>query len=327
MRCPVCGALVDDNLSVCPACHADLSSTHSMPKLHGTWCPTCGALVPSGSVVCPKCGMPVDADASRIQAVPDPEDDELGSERERTRTLPRIESAIPSEPDPAVESVYGRERLPHAKVFVLAAIASLLVVGGATLAITHPWDPSLSDPRAVTAADTSQAGFPGTVAHLQGQDSITDLAESVASADETTFSDLMSAYDSLGNLSQRADESSDAFDQIATSGTSDERAQKASDAKQLALDVSNLIASIKQIDVTTTGTYTDQREHISTLASWLRNRVDKLNEAWTLSADSSDPARNASKIKAAMEGQGVDDNESFAALFAKNYDAWKPYQR
>lgn len=93
-----------------------------------------------GEPTCPKCGMPVSATPGTKAS------DELDRriaeerrlERERTSTLPRIESAIPSEPDPRVEGVYGRERLPHTKVFALAAIASLLVVGGAALVITHP---------------------------------------------------------------------------------------------------------------------------------------------------------------------------------------------
>lgn len=271
--------------------------------------------------------MPLAAEAAEPEERKAPlhEDaEELRLERERTTTLPRIESAIPSEPDPSVEGPYGRERLPHTRVFVVAAVASLLIVGGATLAITHPWDPSLLDPRATTPADTSQAGFPGTVSRLQGQDSGVVDASSVASADELTFNAMTDAYDQLAKISEHADSSAEKLSDVGTSGTADERKSGFEDAKQLALDASNLVRAIDAIDVSTTGTYTDQRDHLNVLANWLRNRSDAISKAWSLSAGSSDPERDASKIEAPLKGQSVNDTESYAALFAKNYDAWRP---
>lgn len=329
MRCPVCGSNIADGLTICPACHADLSATRVIPKLKGTWCPSCGALIPAGAASCPKCGMRVEAPVPRAISVPEvpEEEDDTESEEDETRTLPRIESAIPSEPDPAIESMYGREPLPHTRVFIVAAIASLLIVGGATLAITHPWNPSLSDPRAATPADTSQAGFPGTVARLQGQDVDEQAPTSVPSSDEVTYAALVDAYEQLGKISDRADKSTQHFHDAAIAGTDEERKQAAQDAQQISLDASNLVGKIKNINVITTGTYTDQRDHIATLASWLRNRTDTLSKAWDLSAKSSNPQSDAAKIKAAMKGQSVDNAESYAALFAKNYEAWKPVQR
>ena len=325
MRCPVCGSNVPDGLDVCPACHADLAVTRVMPRLSGTWCPSCGALVPAGSTVCPKCGMPVDAPAR--PAPRRASSDERLLERERTQTLPRIESAIPSEPDASREAVYGRERLPHGKVLLVAALSSLIIVGGATLVITHPWDPTLSDTRATTPADTSQAGFPGTVGAIKGQDS-TGVAQTVESADQVTFEMLSSDYQKLKDLSDRADASEGLFDSVATSGTRDERESGLSDAEQLAIEVSNLVDDISKIDTITTGTYTDQRDHVSTLASWLRNRVDALVSAWKLSAESDDPASDATKIERPMQGQRASESESsYAGLFAKNYEAWAPQQR
>lgn len=319
-----------DGLDVCPACHANLSATRVMPKLRGTWCPSCGALVPAGETACPKCGMPVSA-APQAKASDELDRriaEERRLERERTSTLPRIESAIPSEPDPRVEGVYGRERLPHTKVFAVAAIASLLVVGGAALVITHPWDPTLTNTRATTPADTSQAGFPGTVDRLAGQDSSGEASTTVLSADDATFSSLTSSYEALADLSSRADELESRLEDTGVSGTAEEREQGEQDAKQLSLDVSNEATTIANIDVQTTGTYADQKANVSTLASWLRNRVEAIYESWQLSADSSDPAADKDKILAPMVGNRESDgSESYVNLFKKNYEAWKPEQR
>ena len=330
MKCPACGSEIADGQDICPACHANLAATRVMPKLTGSWCPSCGALVPAGQQVCPSCGMPVDTTgATRVaDELERRRAEELRAERERTSTLPRIESAIPSEPNPHSESAYGRERLPHTKVFALAAIASLLVVGGAALAIAHPWDPNLTDTRATTPADTSQAGFPGTVERLAGQDRGTASATSVLSADEATFQSLTSSYEALADLSARADELEQRLDEKGTSGTADERSQGEQDALQLQLDVSNEAATIAGIDTQTTGTYADQKANVSTLASWLRNRVDAIYEAWKLSAESDNPTADKDKIMKPMIGNRASDgSEAYVNLFKKNYDAWKPEQR
>lgn len=329
MICPSCGSVIPDGLSVCPACHADLAMTRVMPKLTGTWCSSCGALVPAGATVCPKCGMPVVAShaGSAEEQMEHRRAEDRALERERTSSLPRIESAIPSEPDPSSESAYGREKLPHTKVFALAAIASLLLVGGLTLVIAHPWNPNLNDTRATTPADTSQAGFPGTISALQGQDKVAS-ATSVESADDLTYSSLLEAYESLKGISDRADDLESRLDTTGISGSSEDRSAALEEAKQLSLDASNVVTTISNIDVVTTGTYTDQKTNVSTLASWLRNRVEAIYDAWEISAGSSDPAADKSKILAPMVGNRESDgSEAYVNLFKKNYDAWKPVQR
>lgn len=329
MICPSCGSAIPDGLSVCPACHADLAMTRVMPKLTGTWCSSCGALVPAGATVCPKCGMPVVAShvSSAVEQMEHRRAEDRALERERTSSLPRIESAIPSEPDPSSESAYGRERLPHTKVFALAAIASLLLVGGLTLVIAHPWNPNLNDTRATTPADTSQAGFPGTISALQGQDKVAS-ATSAESADDLTYNSLLGAYESLKDISARADDLESRLDTTGISGSSEDRSAALEEAKQLSLDASNVVTTISNIDVVTTGTYTDQKTNVSTLASWLRNRVESIYDAWKVSAGSSDPAADKSKILAPMVGNRESDgSEAYVNLFKKNYDAWKPAQR
>lgn len=329
MICPSCGSVIPDGLSVCPACHADLAMTRVMPKLSGTWCSSCGALVPAGATVCPKCGMPIVAShvSSAVEQMEHRRAEDRALERERTSSLPRIESAIPSEPDPSSESAYGREKLPHTKVFALAAIASLLLVGGLTLVIAHPWNPNLNDARATMPADTSQAGFPGTISALQGQDKVAS-ATSVESADDLTYNSLLEAYENLKDISDRADDLESRLDTTGISGSSEDRSAALEEAKQLSLDASNVVTTISNIDVVTTGTYTDQKTNVSTLASWLRNRVEAIYDAWEISADSSDPAADTSKILAPMVGNRESDgSEAYVNLFKKNYDAWKPVQR
>lgn len=332
MICPVCKTEVPDDASVCPACRTDLSVTRVMPRLQGSWCPSCGALIPDGSDACPKCGTPlkVKSNVSEVaKRVPSLEDTQAHApvSPESTNVMPRIESAIPAEPDPADE-VYGREYLPRTRKFLFAAVASLVIVGGGILLITHPWNPTLTATRATTPADVSTAGFPGEVTHLKGQDSVTDTVTTVASADEQTYSELIDAYTELGQISKQADELESELDEVGISGSAEERAQGNEDAQTLSISISNLMTSISKIEVSTTGTYTEDRSNLVTLGNWLRNRIEAIASAWERSAASDDPSSNEDYILAPMLGnRSSDGSEAYVNLFSSNYADWMPEEK
>lgn len=326
MRCPFCQSQISDNELVCPACHTDLSKTQVMPKLSGTWCQSCGALVPFGAKSCPKCGM-VTSNRSQASYVNlSARAPEAATDADSTTSLPRFESAIPSEPNPASNS-YGKDRLPRTKTFLFAALASLVIVGGGVILITHPWDPSLTDTRATMPADTSQAGFPGEVDRLSGQDKSATESITVVSADEQTYTNLSDAYGQLKTLSDEADTLEEELDSTGITGSAEERESGYSRAHELSLAISNLATTISNIDTATTGTYTEQKQNIATLASWLRNRIEAIEKSWSLSAQSTDPEADALTILAPMAGnRTTDGTEAYVNLFSANYDAYKPTQ-
>lgn len=334
--CPACNSQVPDTAEVCPACHTNLTFTRVMPRLQGSWCKSCGALVPEGSEVCPKCGSPQASYSSlshsarrQPQSVSSriPSVDEAQSP-EQTNVMPRIGSAIPAEPDPEAEVMYGKEHLPKTKTFMVAALASLLIVGGGIILITHPWDPTLTDTRATTAADVSTAGYPGEVNRLSGQDKTESAATTTISADEQTYSELSEAYTKLGELSATANELEQDLDEFGCSGTQDERSSASRDAEQLSLDISNLAGEIAGIETSTTGTYTTERENLATLASWLRNRIEALERSWQLSAASDNPGQDEDSILAPMEGnRTTDGSEAYVNLFSAHYEEWEPTEK
>lgn len=331
MICPQCNTSIPDDAQVCPACHADLSVTRVMPRLRGSWCSSCGALVPEGATACPKCSTPlqVTTSAKRL-SVKLPEIDKVASQQEdagTTNVMPRIESALPAEPDLQEEALYGREHLPKTRTFLLAAFASLVIVGGGIILITHPWDPTLTDTRATTAADVSWAGYPGEVNRLTGQDRDATTQE-VVSADEQTFSDLSVAYTQLSELSGRADELEVQLDKDAISASAEIRQAAYESAQTLSLDVSNLASDISEIEVATTGTYKEDKEHLSTLVSWLRNRIEAIEKSWERSSKSADPVADAANIMAPMQGnRATDGSEAYVNLFSSNYELWEPIEK
>lgn len=331
----------------CPACHAELDQTVAMPRLEGTWCESCGARIPDGADVCPECGMPVErgghrqegARASEVGGVARPQPLSDGErkdpndtcenpvlETEDTRTMARLESAIPSEPDGSAESAH--DRFPRARVLVVALVAALVVVGGAVLYITHPWDPAAFDTRAKTAADTSTAGFPGTVDRLQGQDQSTGTGSGdVQSGDEATYSKLADYWSQLGELAAKVDANDETFRQVYVDGTGEDRQKGKAEADQLKLDISNLLSEIDEVDVTS-GTYGDAKDSLTTVGNYLRNRMDALSAAWDKDVSFSNPKNHADEIASTVISTSGSQSkaDAFKDLFDQGYQAAKPQQ-
>jgi hypothetical protein len=253
----------------------------------------------------------------------------LDLDAEKTNALPRIESSIPSEED-VREGVFEHEKTPHRRVVVLVVLASLIVVGGVTLFIAHPWDPNFFSAQPTADADMSKAGFPGTIEKLQGQDSETAQTSDAATDAATTssgdpiFDSLSSDYAQLADLRDQVDANESTFDQSAITGDLATRVAGKNDADALGITISNLITDIKKIDVSSTP-YAEDQEHLTTLANWLRNRTDALSEAWALDVASDDPSADEAKIKAPLDrNAGSDGTSSYATLFSENYSAWEP---
>ena len=317
MNCPHCGTLVPEGSLYCPNCRFEIGATQRIPKPSGTWCPSCGALVPSGADVCDKCGRPLHEQkaprAVRRISLPEIE------REERPKTKARIESALPPE-EGLVPATKSPDRLPRPRMLLFAALMALIVVGGAVVLITHPWDPRATDYRATEDADLSMVGFPGTRETLSGQDS----SRSDATAGTTsTFDTLSALYDRLGELSARADACEETFFELAVSGTEEERAAASDEVLALSLELSNTISEIGQVSGSN-GAYAEDVSNLVTLGNWLRNRVDALSSAWSVSLSYADPSQAQDAVEAPVTSS---DYGTWASLFEENYDAWAPVER
>lgn len=306
--------------------------TIAMPTLQGRWCPSCGSAVGWEDEVCPHCGLPLEGEWGAPlpqKEVPDePEEltegslEELSEEAADTRVIPRIESAIPPEDD-SESMVAAHEEMPTIGRILFAGVLAIAMVWGLVLTITQPWEPSPEPQRATEEADTSMAGFPGTVESLSGQDNGGEVIATLT-GDDATYAELVELYDKLGRYAARADESEALFAQIGFGPDKDARANAKRECEALAIDVSNVMANLGQIDMSS-GTYVVDRDNLVNLGSWLRNRVDALKQAWIASAESNDPVADETAIRELLL---KDHNESgistYKELFDQNYGAWRP---
>jgi RNA polymerase subunit RPABC4/transcription elongation factor Spt4 len=319
--CPHCNSVIDDNALVCPACHAELDGTASIPKLTDDYCGACGALVPRDADSCPKCGMPVTREVVEnprrqlMFAIPDPANDEDGQGRDisadTTGALPRIEPAIPSEED--VKKDVRRDKPIRMRAILVSVAACVVFIIGGILLITHPWNPDALSQRATEDADTSYAGFPGTVDKLTGQDS-SDDDTAVTSGDEYTYTLLKQYHEDMGDLSTKVQASEDRLRNEGITGSEADRTAGYNECNQLALDVSNLIAKIQSVDVTS-GTYATSLTDLVRMGNYLRNEVDACLDAWKLCVDSADPQADEDAILKSVRGTGASNASLFSSAW------------
>ena len=295
-----------------------------MRRITGTFCRSCGALIPDGDEVCPACGAPSPRSSMgdriptgevreteperEVPGVPQigPEEDE--AEADETNAIPRIESAIPAEDD-LRQGVYHREHLPRTRVAVISALAAILLVGGASILITHPWNPEAFSIKATTAKDTSQAGYPGARTTLASQD-VRDHGNAT-DADQATYDILVNAYERMGALALALDESTTALDGR-DSMSDDDKSKRQDTAYANQLEASNILQDLSKADVST-GTYEESLSTIKTIGSYLRNRADSVKDAWDAATGGSGSVSSS-----------LTDAKSYASLFDAQYAAAKP---
>lgn len=335
MICPVCSKLVPDGALSCPHCHAELGLTQRLSLSDAVWCPSCGALVPKGTETCPSCGHVLIEEETPVRKTRDLDLPDIGntgsfeslSEAERTAAMTRIESAIPPPSDEdSAEAIH--DRIPHMRSFVVAAILAVVVIGGAALLITHPWDPYANRTSATTPADTSMQGFPGTVDNLSGQDGTSDSASDEQSQDATAdvesddpFERLKTCYTELGDLSDKVDANQET---LLSDGVSNldlaTREDGQSELASLSVEVSNLITRMLAVQASTE-VYADQASRLVTMGNWLRNRCDALTAGWELSVSVDDPSEVSAAIATKVSG-----SNDYARLFSEAYSSAEPVE-
>lgn len=242
------------------------------------------------------------------------EDEEEASEPDDTGFIAGIESAIPG-PEPEDSPGARHDRMPRPRTFAFAAVLALVVVGGSTLLITHPWDPQATQTKATEPADVSMSGFPGVVESLSGQDDEGGAGQAEAT---TTYDILEGVHEDLEDLSERVDSSEEALRSLVDGSVKSESSEGLEDARAISISVSNVIAKLDRLAYAG-GPYDDDFQNLKTLGSWLRNRCDALTYAWELAADSEDPTSVSASVDAML-----DESLDYARRFSENFDAWEP---
>ena len=334
MICPHCGARLEDGTPICPACGTDLGVTNKIARVTGTWCPSCGALIPDGADACPKCGMPSpNAKAARPVRdikLPKVSDADKTSEFSAIQPTPPDEqpvvdakSALPPVRKMNEDVTLGYDRMARVRVMAIAAVAALLVIGGITAFIFHPFgtgdDTPVSD-----GSDIAPAGSPGQIEALSGQDvRSTTPSTPVDEASSASFDVIYDAYVELGDLAVRVDEQEAYFLENYLLEDWDVREQGRDAVAALDAEIAALIDSVEQIGASSD--YYEESVNVAQLGRWLRYRCEALSNAWYIDLGYLAPAQVQYSIDEAYYADKDEDGVSInKKYFDVCYEDWEP---
>ncbi|MBQ9058301.1 MAG: zinc ribbon domain-containing protein [Atopobiaceae bacterium] len=317
MICPYCETHIKDGSLICPACHADVSTTSSMPLLELNYCHACGALIPEDAVVCPKCQTPHEDSLLAAQGV----------QRESQQSeLP--ESVIPSQEE--IADAYADEQPPKIGAYLMACVVAIALVGGFFWWSADKFG-SIQRTGTDSAADVSMAGFPGLIEALTGQDrKAVAEKEQQNAVPENLYSRLLASWQQLGEYAQRIDEVEKRAQEHAVSGSLAERQAALAESEALALELSNFIQTLSSFDGSDPDydRYTDNIFQLQTLGNYLRNQLDALRQLWDASVafgeNPPDEAVVFGPVAAQRDAQTGKD--VYRIHFEDNYEVWKPQE-
>ena len=311
MRCPNCGTVLEGNQRICPACHADVRDVHAADADESIWCASCGSPITPGSDACPVCGMPI-VDSFDIDTPEDKTKDELVRVEP-----PELVSAIPPEPVSGSDPEEVAQGSSRSRTMVVSVVTAVALMGGLILFVAKPWAPNPPATHATEDADTSMAGFPGTVQYLRGQDLLVndDGREYAPRAEKLVKafrSQLGSISESAGELERELQEFVDGK-KVDGARTSQVRALRLrSDLVTLADRV--MLLSLSDKDVA------KERSRLAMLTRYLANELELVDECWTIAATEDDAKKASANIRGRL-AKGIDGHsmEEWRKLFVNAY--------
>lgn len=270
MRCPHCGAHVQEGLDVCPDCETRLvrADEHEAPTI---WCESCGSAIPEGAQECPVCGLPVNGSFDEPWDHPDATD-----EQEGPREVPELASAIPPAPEPGELRGEADDAPARLRLVVISAIAALCVVGGTALYITRPWDPNAYVTHATEEIRDEKSEPVKSVSHLSGQDLMEDAEriEYLQNA-EGLVDELVATMAEVAQGCTECEESAEACFQDAT--LPDE--SRLSQVTEYADRLHGLLTQVTELDLRGS-TYEVLAKDAIVTAQYLEGRVQTLKTVW-----------------------------------------------
>ena len=230
---------------------------------------------------------------------------------------PELVSAIPPEPESGSDPEEVDQDSNRSQIMLVSVVAAVALMGGLTLFVAKPWAPNPPVTHATQDADTSMAGFPGTVQYLRGQDLlVNDDGKEYAPRAEK----LVKAFRSqLGSISEAAGTlEQELQDFVDGKKIDDVRAARArvvrlrSDLVTLADRVMLLSLSDKEV--------AKERARLAVLTRYLANELEILDDCWTIAATEADAKKAAGNIVGTLS-KGIEGHsmEEWRKLFVNAY--------
>ncbi len=305
-----------DEAEVCPACHHRLKSTHAEEDYEARWCASCGSPIPGGLNACPECGMPIKGafDEGRGERF------SVGKVVEAKKPEAQgFKSAVPPAPRNGGEAVLTEERPRNTRLALLAVLTALVVVGGTTLFIVHPWNHSVYATHALMDADTSMDGFPGELPYLHSQDRVEEGEYQTQL--NIAIQQVNDVYKRLGELAAMLNESHQSLRACIDRGyvmadDSVRTTEMAGMQKELEDDATMLSG----IDFPKETEFMKKRNDLLVLVGYMRGAANVLADAWSMARRENGSPDVVFHVRSILEGERSDHGfQEWFELFSNAY--------
>ena len=226
-------------------------------------------------------------------------------------------SAIPPEPVSGSDPEEVDQGSSRGGIMIVSVAAAVALMGGLILFVAKPWAPDSPVTHATEDADTSMAGFPGTVQYLRGQDLlVNDDGKEYAPRAEK----LVKAYRSqLGSISEAAGAVEQELQEFVDGKKTDGAQSSQTRALRLRTDLVKLADRVMLLTLNDKEV-AKERAKLAVLTRYLANELEVLDECWAIAAKETDSKKAAANIRGALS-KGVDGHsmEEWRKLFVNAY--------
>ena len=275
------------------------------------WCASCGSPISPGSEACPVCGMPIVDSFDIVVSSEVTDDAPIGPES------PELVSAIPPEPVSGSDPDEDEQGPSRSRITLVSVVAAVVLMGGLVLFVAKPWSPNPPITHATQDADTSMAGFPGTVQYLRGQDLlVNDDGKEYAPRAEK----LVTAFRSqLGTISEAAGVLEQELRQFMDGEKVDDARTRQARAVRLRSDLVSLADRVMLLSLNDKEV-AKERARLAVLTRYLSNELEVLDECWTAATSEADAKKATSNIRGVL-ARGIEGHsmEEWRKLFVNAY--------
>lgn len=275
------------------------------------WCASCGSPISPGSEACPVCGMPIVDSFDIVVSSEVTDDAPIGPES------PELVSAIPPEPVSGSDPDEDEQGPSRSRITLVSVVVAVVLMGGLVLFVAKPWAPNPPITHATQDADTSMAGFPGTVQYLRGQDLlVNDDGKEYAPRAEK----LVTAFRSqLGTISEAAGVLEQELRQFMDGEKVDDARTRQARAVRLRSDLVSLADRVMLLSLNDKEV-AKERARLAVLTRYLSNELEVLDECWKAATSETDAKKATANIRGVL-ARGIEGHsmEEWRKLFVNAY--------
>lgn len=231
------------------------------------------------------------------------------------------------------EDQYHKHKFPWKRVLISAAVIGCLALGGYVVTANPN---GIMDELFTMVNQSASEMFPSRVGtqttqsegssqkeEETSQEPTPEVADAHVVGNDTAYDVLTGYYDTIGDYQDRIGDIVTSFNGGYNNRSLARRQEASADAYALRDEVQQTITELDGLTLSDDTLYSEDLDHLKSLATWMFNRVNVICNAWDVSLsfpDNESMSQHTDEILEPLRSGRGDDLE----LFEENYSAWAP---